>query len=258
VANNNSIVRIENANDIEWPKIVDQIVESMGDCLPEDVIRATELLLAGYPTHEVAKELHTSSKQIKIWLNKYPSMAMAIANGRKLLTKWRLAKLEQQFVKAIDKSEELLELDFNNKEVNQKLVATVGQHARYIIGLFAGQKIDININLREDESVLNAQQDALAYIANQVSKNRRESEPIEAEYEVVPVNNHKTPLLSPSGEPPFGMIGMLDNTENGVLCHVCGKRSKILPMHISTEHGINAREYELIYMLEEGSVTKRG
>src|SRR5512139_226278 len=98
-------------NDPEWLEIVEKLVEEMGDELPDKVIEATELLISGYSTYQAAKHLKTNVKTLRTWLEKYPTMALAVRNGRALLQKWRLSKLEQQFILAADKSKEILEAD---------------------------------------------------------------------------------------------------------------------------------------------------
>src|SRR5512139_2329973 len=105
-------------NDPEWSEIVEKLVEEMGDELPDKVIEVTELLISGWSTHLAAKHLGISPKTVRAWLEKYPTMALAVRNGRQLLQKWRMSKLEQQFIQAADKSQEILELDLRDKEVN--------------------------------------------------------------------------------------------------------------------------------------------
>src|SRR5512146_918296 len=98
-------------NDPEWNEIVDKIVEELGDEIPDKVIEATELLISGFSTYQAARQMKTNVKTIRTWLEKYPTMAMAVRNGRALLQKWRMSKLEQQFILAVDKSRQLLEAD---------------------------------------------------------------------------------------------------------------------------------------------------
>src|SRR5512139_2414995 len=162
------IVKAPANNDPEWLEIIEKLIEEMGDELPDKVIEATELLLCGWTTYQAAKKVGTSAKTIKSWLEKYPTMALAVANGRQLLTKWRLSKLEQQFILAADKSREVLELDLRDQSVNSRLTGVVSQHARFILSMFMGQKVDVEIKVSETPQ-MKARNDALDYIAQQMA-----------------------------------------------------------------------------------------
>ena len=251
---------VTDQKDPEWQEIVNQIVDDLNkEDLPEQVIQATELLLAGWPTYKAAQRLGVKTAAIRKWLQAYPAMALAVANGRKMLSKWRMSKLEQQFLQAIEKSEEILDLDLGDDTVNAKLVATVAQHARYIISLFAGQKIDINVTVEEGTQTLKARNDALAYLAEELAKQRDSGETIEATYRIVdatPEEGKQKPLLDQDGNPPFGKIGELDTTGEGTICHICGIREVLFEKHINQVHHMKTKEYELMYMLDLGAVKK--
>jgi hypothetical protein len=252
------IVKVPDTNDPEWSEIVDKLIDEMGEELPDKVIEATELLLSGYSTHQAARKIGSSPRTIRQWLEKYPTMAMAVRNGRQLLTKWRLSKLEQQFVLAADKSREILELSMRDSDVNAKLVGVVGQHARFILSMFMGQKIDIDIQVTETPQ-LKARNDALAYLAQQMaSMGGKRENVIEASYTVVtPEKTTGQPLLDERGDPFFGKLGELDRNTDGVLCHICGQRSKHPIQHI-VSHRIGIMDYCLVFMInkEDLNITK--
>ncbi len=255
--NENAIVPVPQ-DDPEWQGFVNQIVEEMGSDLPDKVIEATELLLAGWPMYKVAKRIGAQTKTVRGWLETYPSMARAVANGRKLLSKWRMAKLEQQFYQAVEKSEEILDLDLTDREVNSKLVGVVAQHARYVISLFAGQKIDVNVTLNESDQTLKAKQDALDYLAQALQSQRSSGEPIEATFrveDVKPAELTASPMLDQDGNPFYGQLGVLDVDVNGEgLCHICGNRYRSMKSHINKAHSMDSKTYELIFMLEHGTL----
>ena len=257
---NETGLAIFDQTDPEWQEIVGRIVDGLGkDDLPERVVEATELLLAGWPVYKAAKRIGVQTTTIRKWLQVYPAMALAVANGRKLLSQWRMSKLEQQFVQAVAKSEEILDLDLTDKDVNAKLVATVAQHSRYIIGLFAGQKIDVNVIVEEGSQTLKARNDALAYLAEELHRQRDTEQPVEAVYRVIDVDPEEgvqKPLLDQEGNSPHGQTGVLNKNTDGILCHICGKRFPQLTLHISTSHRMKVKEYELMYMLDLGAVRK--
>jgi hypothetical protein len=243
--------------DPEWQQIVEQIVEQLGDQLPDNVVEATECLLAGWPVYKISKKISVPTKTIRGWLELYPAMALAVAKGRKLLTMWRMSKLEQQFVQAVEKSEEVLDLDLSDREVNAKLVGTVAQHARFIIGLFVGQKMDINVTVEEGGETLKAKKDALSYLAAQMMDQRNSGEPIEGVYRVVNAAVPSVPLLNEKGEPAFGALGVLDtDDQRRALCHICGTYTSAMTLHINTTHHMKIREYEIMYMLPAGAIVK--
>lgn len=116
--------------DENWRQIVERLTEELTDDIPEKVVRATELLLSGFPVGKAAKEIGVSSDTIKSWIRKYPTVAHVLSEGRRYLQLWRMAQLEQQFVKAIGKSEEILDLSLHDDSVNVKLAGIQAQHAR--------------------------------------------------------------------------------------------------------------------------------
>ena len=259
MSESNSLAKYNPQEDPDWQKIVNQIVAQMGEQMPDQVIQATEMLVAGFPTHDVAKRLGVKTTTVRRWLESYPAMAMAVANGRKLMSVWRMSRLEQQFLQAIDKSEEILDLDLEDRAVNSKLVGVVAQHARFIISLFAGQKIDVNIKVNQGEETLKAKQDALDYLALKLAAQREEDKPIEAVYRVLDANPEEapTPLLSADGNPAFGQLGVLDTNEEGTLCHACGKRVPNLAGHVTGAHSLKLSVYEMIYMLTTGTLSEK-
>jgi len=252
---NRPLVPVSAEEDVEWRALVEKIADEVGD-LPDNVVAATEYLLAGWPTYRIAKELHCKAADIKGWLKQYPTMAKVVAESRQRIIQWRLARLEQQFVKAIQKSDEVLSLDLVDKDVNTKLVGMIAQHARYIIGLYAGQKIDVNIHLPDQDQTLKAKQDALDYIVNRLAEQRGSEEPIETTYRVIDAKAaNNRPLLQPDGSSPFGQIGVLEeDTQVGFLCHICGKHTPLLRAHVHTAHHMKAGEYETLFLFEPGSL----
>jgi hypothetical protein len=252
------IVKVPDQADPEWSEIVDKIIEEMGDELPDKVIEATELLLSGYSTYQAAKKIGSDARTIRQWLEKYPSMAMAVHNGRQLLSKWRLSKLEQQFVLATKKSEEILELSLRDGDVNARLVGVVGQHARFVMSLFMGQKVDVEIKVTETPQV-KARTDALDYLAQQMAAlGGKADSVIEGSYTVVePEKRAGLPLLDEHGNPYYGKLGELDRNEEGTLCHICGQRSLHPVQHIIS-HKIGIGDYCLVYMIskEDLNITK--
>ncbi len=232
--------------DPEWQEIVDQLVEEMGDELPDQVIRATELLMCGWPTYQAAKQIGTSAKTIKTWLEKYPAMANAVRKGREMLTTWRMSKLEQQFALAAAKSQDILNLSPADKSVDARLTGVIAQHARFVMSLFLGQKVDVNIHLPETPQ-MKARNDALDYIAKQMGR----EEVIEGTCVIEPARN-KQPLLNEDGKPYHGQLGILDVNADGMLCHICGDRTRH-PQHIAG-HGISISEYCLVFMVNEDAL----
>lgn len=241
--------------DENWRSIVEKLTEELTDDIPDKVVRATELLLSGYPVGKAAKEVGVSADTVKSWIRKYPTVAHVLAEGRRNLQLWRMSQLEQQFVKAIGKSEEILDLSLSDETVNPKLVGIVAQHARYIIGLYAGQQIDLNVKEKGDDPVLKAKADALDYLAQRLAEQPQSGEPITVSYEVVDERSaNARPLLNENGDPAFGQLGLLDINDEGALCHICGKRMQLLGVHIAKEHTMRPKEYEDAFLLDPGTV----
>lgn len=249
-------IMVPGTPDASWREIVERLTDELTDDIPEKVVRATELLLSGYPTEKAAKEIGVSSSTIKSWIRKYPTVAHVLAEGRQYLQIWRMAQLEQQFLKAVTKSEEILDIKFTDHDINQKVVATVAQHARFVIGLFAGQKIDINITGTASDPILKAKADALDYIAQKLAERKASDDPITVSYHVIDAEDDKKRLLlNQDGSPLYGDLGKLDTNEDGSLCHICGNREKILGIHIAKDHDLRVRDYEAVFLLENGAVS---
>lgn len=250
----------------DWQTIVDQLVDELtSQDLPDKVVQAAEMMLAGYPLYKVARKVNVTSPTVRRWLSAYPTLAAVVANGRKLLSTWRLARLEQQFLTALERSQEVLEVSLDGetsdgKRVNPKILTVVAAQARYIIGLFAGQQQNITVTHEMGDTVMQAREDALAYLAQKLAEQRQHAslEPVEAVYRVIdPRMDNNGPMLDEQGRPPFGEMGELDVAGEGTLCHVCGGRYKSFAKHLLVSHNLSAEEYETLYLFPEGSVRNR-
>lgn len=251
-----------------WQDIMEKLYAELKPAdLPEKVVRATEYLLAGWPRYKVARQLGVDTPTIRRWLSDYPTMAATLAHGQKLLSKWRMGKLEQQFQLAMERNEELLSMAFDGQYTdsegtirigNPKILPVLAAQVRFMIGLAVGQKIDIHVTHEMGDSVFKAQKDALDYLAQQMSD---KEEPIEVVYRVIDGERDTAgPVLNERGDPPFGKMCELDTNEEGTMCHICGKRYKGagLGKHVTAAHGSSVDEYELLYMLDAGSVRALG
>lgn len=257
------------SGDESWQDIVNSLTSELADSdTPDNVIRVTELLLSGYSVSQAAKKAGVSAATVRRWMSFYPTMAAVISDGRKLLSKWRMAKLEQQFLEAIEKNEEILNLSLTGlnpktgEMVSSKILTVVAAQVRYIIGLFAGQRVDIQVTHELGETTLKARRDALDYIAQQIQSQRDNSdaEPIEAVYRVIDDKyDNSGPLLNSNGEPHFGHFGKIEKDDNNrARCHICGKYYVSLQKHILMAHNMGTPDYETLFMLEEGSIEQTG
>lgn len=244
--------------DTEWAHIVNALVDELDSAdMPDKVVQVTELMLAGWPTYKAAKQVGVSASTVRRWMTRYPTMAAVLSNGKKLLSVYRMAKLEQQYAAAVERSQEILDVDLADELVNSKILTVVAAQARYIIGLFAGQKVDVTVTHELGDTVMKAKEDALDYIAQGLAEQRGGAsvEPIEATYRIVDGKiDDDGPMLEPDGGSPFGELGELDVDHNGILCHICGNRYKSMHTHLSNKHNMTTNEYEILYLLEEGEV----
>jgi len=266
----NDIMQIDKKEEAEeWSNIVSTLLDSLDvQDFPDDVLRATEMMLVGMPTYKIGKRLGVSTATVRGWLTKYPAMSVVVANGKKLLAQWRLGKLEQQFLTALERSEEVLEVGIDGfyegadgayRRVDPKVLTVIAAQARYIIGLFAGQKIDVSVTHELGDTLLKARADALDYLADRLAAQDDGSdlEPIEAVVRVIDAKmDNDGPSLDPDGNAPFGTRGILSRDKEGSLCHICGNRYKSLARHLDTKHGTTTDEYEMTYDLEDGWVRK--
>jgi hypothetical protein len=251
------------ANPNDWRTIITDLSAQIAeDDLPDKVSKFTEHLISGYSVNDAARRVRISQQTAQSWLAKYPKIAELASKGRELLSSWRMTRLEQQFLQAIDRSEEILAVnldgtDKNGNKVDPKVLTVVAAQARYMIGLFASQQRDITVTHQMGDTVLKAREDALEYLASQLKDHVDGSiaEPVEVAYTVISprVDNHG-PLLREDGEPNFGQFGELDIAESGTLCHVCGRRTRNLVAHAKQAHTMSRRDYETLYMLEDGTL----
>lgn len=268
-----SLIPLEAAND--WQKIINHLIDQLGEEeLPDKVIKVAEYLICGWPLNEIKNRTGTDPRTIKAWIKKYPSLTLAIAAGQKELHKWRFARLEQQFLTALEVSQEVLDTEEGGyweqdedgeddeyvSSTNTKLLALKATHARFILGLFAGQKFKLEIETPEqDKPLLKAEEEALDYIAQQISDrlDHAKSEPLEMTLRLIDADSGiMGPLVDEKGDPFHGDLGLLDKNDDGILCHICGNRAKALPLHVGGAHHMSVQDYELTFMLEQGAVRR--
>jgi len=254
----------------EWHTIVDQIIDELDhNEFPEKVLKTAEYLICGWPTHKIAKRLGTTKETIRGWLTRYPKLAVAVNYGQRELQRWRMARLEQQFVSAVEASQDILDLGTPYREavvnldgVDPKVLALKAQQARFIISLFAGQKVDLKVRgPADDQPSLKAQTDALDYLATRIAgelDNTVVARP-ETTYRVIDANTDTHgPLLDDKGDPYYGKLGEFDQNEAGIVCHICGERHKKLYIHITKGHKLKDRNYEMVFMLDRGKLREYG
>jgi hypothetical protein len=253
--------------DEEWGQIVDRLVETINqdEEIPENVVEATELLLVGFPIHHVANEVGVQPATVRRWITKYPVMAATLAQGRSMLTKWRMGRLEQQFLKAVNRSDQILDLSMsgaywddegNQHFVDPKVLSVVAAQSRYVIGLFSGQKLDVKVTHELGDTVFKAQENALDYIADKLQQQNDGQiiDAVETTYRVIDEKVEDGPILSDDGSPLYGEMGKLDTSADGTLCHICGNRYKSLHAHLYSKHNMSTKDYEVVYLLEQGAV----
>lgn len=248
----------------EAPQEWSDVLEALSLSLPEEayhgkIIRAVEYLVNGWPIGKIAKEIGVPKDTIRGWLNKYPQTTLAVAQGKKMLSQYRMSRLQQQFIKAVERSEEILDVSLKQDDsIDQKMVATVAQHARFVIGLFAGQQTDVNIKVDEGTAtLLKARNEALDYLAQQLQAQRDSSdeEPIEGIVRIIDAQAPSGPLLNADGQPHHGILGEIDVDDDGAMCHICGERFRQLALHIRTGEKMSVSEYETAFLLEHGAVS---
>lgn len=265
--NNKEITPYTVDKDLSWQEIVNDLVDQIAgedaNDIPEKVISATELLLTGMPYYKVAQKLGVTTSTVKNWVKKYPSMALVLQKGRPLLAKWRIAKLEQQYLMAIEKSQEILEMDLYTDEEdtnkpNAKLTGVVAQQARFIIDQFTKVNNEISIKSDGESVTMAASGEALDYVAKKIAEHRDKNEPVEATYRIIDDKNTSekyVPILDEHGKPFYGEMGKLNINENKkIQCHICGNYYKSLTAHLYGKHEIPPDVYELTFMLEEGAI----
>ena len=222
----------------EWHEIIDHLVDELteGD-FPDDVIKAAEYLICGWPTYKVAERLGKQTNTIRGYLSRYPQVAVAVHYGQRELQRWRLAQLERQFISAVEASQDILDLGTPHRQVENL------------------DGVDPKI------LALKAQQAPLDYIADKVST-RLES--IEAfperqttTYRIIDAKDRKSgPMLDENGDPMHGTLGEFDTNEEGTLCHVCGDRYSKIRLHVTKGHKLTDREYEMVFMFEKDALKK--
>lgn len=253
----NSLATFDPIEDKQWNQIVEKIINDIDaedENIPDKVIKAVECLLAGFSLTDAAKYIEVHPRTIKRWIGRYPAIPKVLAEHQTSLAKWRMGRLERQLLKALECSERLLDIDPTSKDcsVDTKVLAAQAMHARFIINLFTGQKIDVHVTHDiADDLKLKASQGAMEYIAERTAEllKAEDTEAIDATFRDV-----NEPLQNETGEPNFGKTGMLDTDKGGTLCHICGKRFRYLRAHVQDVHSLSPTDYEIIYMLEPGSL----
>lgn len=242
-----------------WSDVLDELFLALPDDSNQDkIIRAAEYMINGWPITKISKQIGVPKDTIRGWLQKYPEMTVAIGHGKRNLSEYRMAKLQEQFITAVERSAEILGLSMEPSGADQKMVATIAQHTRFMIELFAGRQQDINIRVDEGTAtLLKARNEALDYIAQQLQaqRNGADEEPIEGIVRIIDVQAPSGPLLNADGHPHYGVLGELDVDDDGAMCHICGERFRQLALHIRTGEKMSVSEYETAFMLDHGTVS---
>lgn len=264
------------SDDIHWQNIINELVDNLEidkNEIPDKVIEAAELMVSGVPTYKIARQLNVKTNVVKNWLSKYPTMAKAVALAKQNLQKWRMQQLESQFILAVKKSSDVLSaeseilLDENGNivfdkngnpamlEPNAKLLGVQAQHARFLISLFLGNKLDINVTVKDETPVMKAKADALDYIVDKLKDLHDTQEPRETVVIIQEPNKNTGPLLTEDDKPRFGEIGKLYTNEEGeTQCHICGRYFKQLEIHVRTKHSLSNDMYETVFVLPPGAL----
>lgn len=255
------IIEYPDIPDNQWQAIIDDLTLTLTEHdTPDKIVQAAEMIVTGMPLYKIAKRLNVSTKTVRSWLTKYPYMALAVSQARKDMTRWRMSQIEQQFFDAAQVSAEVLTANAQTSEdddtpvINAKLLGIKAQHARYILSLFFGSKLDVNIQISEESPTLKASQSALDYITEKLKSQGESDEPIEATVRVIDSNEGHGPLLDSEGKPHHGELNKLDINREGVLCHVCGQRFERLDIHMRVKEGLSTELYETIFVLAPGSI----
>jgi hypothetical protein len=256
--------------EIEWTELFDEVSDLVDvGKLPPKALEAIPYLMSGLPKSEVAKLVKVTRPTINNWLNKHPAMQIAVARGKEMAQSYRLAMLESQFVKALQVSQEILDMPMTGSseemgedapvelQINSKIATAKGQHARFIIDKFISSKREIEVTHELGQTVLDAQNDALSYLATQINE-LSDEEDIPVTYRVIDANpNNEGPRIQQDGSPNFGTLGGLTHDDElGTQCHDCGNWFKSLATHIRRTMSMSVTEYEKIYQLEHGSVVR--
>jgi hypothetical protein len=245
------IVKYPDIDSATWQDAINQLTETLIDSdVPERVVKIAEMLVAGFPMYKIAKKIGVKTSTVKSYIKKYPAMASAVARARSDLSLWRMAQMEQQFVQALETSEEVFTAD---DSTNAKLLGIKAQHARYVLSLFFGNKLDINIKISDETPLLKASKSALDYVVD-AAKEYENEDTIEATVRIIEDGSTNGPLLDEEGNPNHGVLGELDVSEEGIMCHVCGVRFERLDIHIRVKEKLSSEMYETIFMLSPGTI----
>lgn len=72
----NDLIVPDLPEDDDWQEIVNRLVDTLGSDkdIPDKVVLAAEMMVAGLPTYKIAKKLGLSTNTVKGWLTRYPLM----------------------------------------------------------------------------------------------------------------------------------------------------------------------------------------
>jgi hypothetical protein len=247
----NEIVKYPEIDAVTWQETINTLTETLVESdMPNKIVEMAEMLVAGYPTYKIADKLGVKRQTVKNYMTKYPDMTRAVALARKDLSLWRMSQMEQQFLEALKTSADVFSA---NEDVNAKLLGIKAQHARYVLSLFFGNKLDINIKISEETPLFKARQSALDYVVDTAKD--YEDDAIETTIRIIE-EEPKGPLLDEEGNPNHGELGVLEKNKEGILCHVCGKRFERLDIHIRIKEKLSSEMYETIFMLAPGTISE--
>lgn len=239
--------------DRSWQKIVEELFDT-SEGLSELAMQIVEYAVCGYSKTKACKQLGITVYEWNKTVKDNPAIAQLITDGLSLARKWRTAQLEEQYMDAINKSKEILQLSLSDDTVNVKLVGTIAQHARYVIDLFARNDLAPVASANADtDMALKASKDALDYLVEKIASSTDDE--IIVTHRIVDADS--APKMKSDASPNFGELGVLEYDDDGkIRCHVCGVYAKNFVMHIRRAHSLEPMDYEAAYDLPEGEVRR--
>lgn len=251
---------------------INQLIEKYSAELSEDQIRALPLISFGMSAARVSKITNVSATTIRQWMRTDSLFRSALSEFQDYTNLYHMAMLNQAGSLAWDRVFEILESEYDSGDkvgrINQ------AQMAKFIVAELnvMGNKPE---EQKEPEIQLHISESSADLIARRVAEIQDDKvKTVDATYTIEPPNKNDPrqinnsmqaateidseflevqqavdePIYPKHPNTKYGELSYNDN-KTKIYCHICGKLTTDLVIHIRNEHRLNPNRYRTMYKI---------
>lgn len=253
---------------------INQLIEKYSNELSEDQIRVLPLISFGMSATRASKISKVSATTIRQWMRTDTRFRTALHDFQSYTNLYHMAMLNQAGALAWDRVFEILEADYDTDD-------KIGRTNQAAIARFIIAELDVMGNkpeeVKEPEVQLHVTESSADLIARRVTElQKEESKIVDGSYRIIDtvdndprqegnsikaaekIDEEWAETEQIENEPvypkhPATQFGELTYNEDKskVACHICGKMTADLVIHIRNQHKINPSSYRRMYKIPD-------